>query len=134
MQYKIKIITGFREDQYYTIDAQEAHKAYYLFNNPSERGTFENGVALTGDIIKGIEPDYHATLGLNPNYKLEAEDWNEIKGKGIDVKLRSILSKAQKVSKLPNPPIKQKLTEAIKLLPPEQILEETKQLSDKFKI
>ena len=41
---KIKIITGFRKDQYYTIDAEEAHKAYYLFLNPEERGVFNNGV------------------------------------------------------------------------------------------
>lgn len=132
--YKVKIITGFREDQYYTIDAQETHKAYYLFNNPTERGTFDNGVALTGDIIKGIEPDYHATLGLNPNYKLEAEDWNEIRGKGIDVKLRNILAKAQKVAKLENPMITEKLTEAVKKLPPEHFSEEVKQLADKFKV
>jgi len=134
MEYKVKIITGFREDQYYTINAQEAHKAYYLFNNPTERGVFDNGVALVGDMIKGIEPDYHSTMGYNSNYKLEAEDWNEIRGKKVDVTLRSILSKAQKVAKLDNPPIRIALTEAVKLLPPEEFKYEIKQLADKFKM
>ena len=71
---KIKIITGFRKDQYYTIDAEEAHKAYYLFLNPEERGVFNNGVAMIGKNVQGIEPDYHATMGWNSTHTLDSDD------------------------------------------------------------
>jgi len=87
---KIKLITGFRRDQYYTIDAEEAHKAYHLFLNPEQRGVFDNGVALKGENIQGIEPDYNSTMGWNADHVLEAEDWNEIKSKGVDRLLREV--------------------------------------------
>ena len=92
MNYKIKIITGYRKDQAYSIDAEETHKAYYLFLNPDKRGVFNNGLAITGQDIRAIEPDYVGTMGWNPGYDLTAEDWNEIRSKGVDTKLRDILS------------------------------------------
>lgn len=139
MNYKIKLTTGFREDQYYTIDIQEAHKAYYLFNHPDERGTFKNGVAIRGMDIRSIEPNWNAIMGYNPTYKLESEDWNEIRGKGIDTKVRDLLTKARDIAKLENPPkdiLEKPLLEAIKLLPekPKEIRDATKLLVDKFKI
>lgn len=95
---KIKIITGFREDQNYTIDADEAHKAYYLFLNPEMRGVFKNGVALVGKNIQGIEPDYNATMGWNPDHRLESADWNELNYNGITESMRNILGKAKEVA------------------------------------
>jgi hypothetical protein len=95
---KIKIITGFREDQYYTIDAEEAHKAYYLFLNPQKRGIFSNGVAVIGQNIQGIEPDFIATMDWNKNYELTPFDWNEIRAKGIDRKLRDVLYQAKQIA------------------------------------
>ena len=92
---KIKIITGFREDQYYVIDVDEAHKAYYLFNNPEKRGVFNNGVALIGKNIQGIEPAWHETMGWNPTHKMNSEDWNEINTKGIATKLKEQLYEAK---------------------------------------
>lgn len=95
---KIKIITGFREEQSYTIDGDEAHKAYYLFLNPEKRGVFNNGVALIGKNIQGIEPDYNATLKYNPTYELDYNDWNEIRKLGIDRKIRDVLTDAKYVA------------------------------------
>jgi hypothetical protein len=92
---KVKIITGFRADQHYTIDADEAHKAYYLFRNPEERGVFNNGVALIGKNIQGIEPDFHAMMGWNPTHFLDSNDYNELRGKGIDVEIRDTLANAK---------------------------------------
>lgn len=97
---KIKIKTGYREDQYYTIDLDEAHKAYYLFLNPEERGVFENGVALIGKNIQGIEPDYTATMGWHPTHKLDADDWNEINKSGVHTQLMSGLAKAKEIANL----------------------------------
>ena len=97
---RIKIIVGFREEQHITINANEAHKAYYLFLNPEERGIFDNGVALIGKNIQGIEPDYNSTMGWNITHKLDSNDWNEIRGKGIDEKLRNVLSMAKDAVRL----------------------------------
>lgn len=95
---KVKIITGFREDQHYTIPAYEAYKAYYLFLNPQKRGIFSNGVAIVGQNIQGIEPDYISSMGWNPSHKLSPDDWNEIRASGIDKQLRDALSKAKEIA------------------------------------
>lgn len=95
---KVKVITGFRENQYYTIDAEEAHKAYYLFLNPEERGVFSNGVALIGKNIQGIEPDYNATMGWNSAHRLDGDDHNEIRRAGVDRKLRDTLTHAKTIA------------------------------------
>lgn len=97
---KLKIITGFRKDQKYTIDGNEAHKAYWLFMNPTERGVFSNGVALTGSMIQGIEPDYNATMGWNDSHVLDNDDWNEINQKGIAGKMSRCLQKGSEVARL----------------------------------
>jgi len=98
MNYKIKIITGFRDDQYMVIDSEEAHKAYYLFNNPEARSVFSNGVALIGKHIQGIEPAYNETMGWNPTHKLDSDDWNEINQNGIASKIRNLLYEAKNVA------------------------------------
>jgi hypothetical protein len=95
---KVKIIVGFRKDQHYTIDADEAHKAYYLFLNPDKRGIFSNGVAVIGSNIDGIEPDYIATMGWNTGYTLGPDDWTDIRSKGVDVELRNVLEYAKHVA------------------------------------
>lgn len=97
-KFKIKIITGFRKDQHYTIDSDEAHKAYYLFLNPEKRTVFKNGVALIGSNIQGIEPDYNATMGWNSDHQLDGDDYNELKKKGIDTSIRDIMLQAKNVA------------------------------------
>lgn len=96
----IKIITGFRDEQHYIIENEEAHKAYYLFNNPDARTVFNNGVALIGKHIQGIEPAWNESMGWNPTHKLDDDDWNDIRKRGVDVKLRDILSEAKRISYL----------------------------------
>lgn len=95
---KVKVITGFRDDQYYVIDAEEAHKAYYLFNNPEKRGVFNNGVALVGKNIQGIEPAWNETMGWNPSHKPDGSDWNEIRKKGLKPRMAELLAQAKKVA------------------------------------
>lgn len=95
---KIKIVTGFNSDQKFTIDSNEAHKAYYLFNNPDKRGTFDNGVALIGRDIRSIQPDYNAEMGWIPTHQLDDYDWQELRDKGLDIKFRNLLSEAKKIS------------------------------------
>lgn len=99
MKYKLKLITGFRRDQEHTIDANEAHKAYYLFDHPTERGTFDNGLAIKGDQIQEIVPDYQGTMDWNSTHTLDNDDMNELHKLGVDVKMRYIMSAAKDVAK-----------------------------------
>lgn len=96
----IKIIVGFRDEQYYIIESEEAHKAYYLFKNPEARTIFDNGVALIGKNILGIEPAWNENMGWNPTHKLDSYDWNEIIKSGVYKETRDILMEAKKVAQL----------------------------------
>ncbi len=117
--YYIKLITGFRDDQYISVPMQEAHKAYYLFDNPEQRGKFDNGLALVGSAIKEIHPDWNATMGWNPDHKITADDYNEINRAGANEKMNTLLQKARQsvelVSKNPEL-LKLPLKEVIPLL------------------
>ena len=101
----IRIITGFRRDQHYTIDASECHKAYFLFLNPDKRGIFNNGVAIIGSDIRGIEPDFNATMGWNPDHVITGDDMNQIRSSGIDRMIRDIIVLAKRVAQSNNPDI-----------------------------
>ena len=98
MKPKIKIIVGFRRDQEHSINAEEAHKAYYLFMHPEQRGIFSNGLAIKGDQIQEIVPDWQGSMGWNPIHDLDSDDWNELKNKGIDRKVSNLLAKAKEVA------------------------------------
>lgn len=98
MKYFIKVITGYNSSV--TIPAEEAHKAYYLFLHPDERTIFSNGVALISNNIMRIEPDYNKTMGWNENYPLIADDYADIRDKGVDKKIQAILEKAKDVAML----------------------------------
>lgn len=95
---KIKIIGGFRKDQHYSISAEEAHKAYILFMNPNQRAIFKNGLAIIGQDVRGIEPDYNGSMGWNAEHQLDEYDWNDIRSKGIDRELRDVLDLAKNVA------------------------------------
>ena len=118
---KIKITTGFGQDEKFTIDGQEAHKAYYLFNNPDKRGTFDNGVAIIGKNIHTIAPDRNGSMGWNDTHKLDDDDWNDIRRHGVDVKVNERLYNAKKIAKMVknenSPLLRMELSEAINSLP-----------------
>ena len=134
---KIKVITGFREDQYYVIDGNEAHKAYYLFMNPEERGLFKNGVAIIGKNIQGIEPAWNETMGWNPSHKIDNDDWNDIDKKSIKEKMRELLKEAKRVMPLIEKNkalLRINLSEIISEIPAPKLSNEIKALTDKFKM
>ena len=95
---KIKLVVGFRRDQEYSVDAEEAHKAYYLFLHPDSRGVFNNGLAIKGSSIEEIKPDYNGTMGWNETHVLNDDDMNEIRGKGIDRKLKKLMSAGKEIA------------------------------------
>lgn len=100
---KIKLIMGFRRDQEYSIDAEEAHKAYYLFLHPESRGIFSNGLAVVGSNIQDIVPDYQGSMGWNPSYTLGDDDWNEIRAKGVDREIAKYLVAGKEIARLMRP-------------------------------
>ena len=99
-KYKVKIICGFRKEQEYTINANEAHKAYYLFNNPDKRGTFEDGLAIKGSDISRITPDYNAIMGWNHTHVLTDDDYNELRISGVMDKMQNILTSAKEIARI----------------------------------
>lgn len=100
MTYFIKIVTGFREDQFVSVPLQEAHKAYYLFLNPDTRTIFSNGVAILGRDIQRIVPDWNATMDWNDMHKIDSYDLAEIKANGVHDKMKSLMAKAKDISLL----------------------------------
>jgi len=98
MKFKIKLIVGFRRDQEHSIDAEEAHKAYYLFLNPEHRTVFNNGLAIKGSQIQEIVPDYHGTMGWNPTHVLDNDDWNEIRSSGVTATMQRYLSVGKEIA------------------------------------
>lgn len=136
---KIKISTGFSGDEKFIIDSDEAHKAYYLFNNPELRGTFKNGVALIGRDIRSIQPAWNEIMGWNPTHKIDDDDWNDIYRKGVDKEANIILTLAQDTARLAqnNQSLLEQPLSEIKSLPSKQqseLTEGIKRLADKFKI
>ena len=94
----MRVSLGFRKDQQHTIGGEEAHKAYWLFSHPDERGVFSNGVAVVGADIRSIEPDYNAMMGWNPSYALQDADWGDIRECGAEKVARRLLEAAREVA------------------------------------
>lgn len=136
MNYKIKIVTKYRgaNETSYTIPAEEAHKAYYLFFNPDNRTVFSNGLAIKGEDIERIVPDHNATMGWNTTHVLTDDDWNELTAKGIKQKLENILIKARDVARLDDPKINLPLQEAIKSLGKPAFSKEVKKIANIFSV
>jgi len=99
-KYKLKLVCGYRKDQEFTIDANEAHKAYYLFVNPEKKMIFANGLAIKGVDIQRIEPDYNAIMGWNSTNSLTGDDHNELRQKGIYQKMQGIMAGAKEIARM----------------------------------
>lgn len=114
----IKIVTGFRKDQAYSVPLAEAHKAYYLFLNPDARTIFSTGLALKGSDIQRIEPDYQGSMGWNPQHILAPDDMNEIHDSGIESKLKIGMNNAQEIARIGDPKdLQLQLSEAVEKYP-----------------
>ena len=95
---KIKMIVGYRRDQEYSVDMEEAHKAYYLFTHPDYRAIFKNGLAIKGSQIDEIVPDWQGTMGWNPSHALDGDDWNEIRESGLQKKMDVAILDAKRIA------------------------------------
>lgn len=77
MKY-FKIIYGYNEADYITINENELPKALVLFKEPNNRAVFENG-AVRGQDIMRIVPDWHTDQGWNKGWKMTPDDFSDIK-------------------------------------------------------
>jgi hypothetical protein len=87
-----KIIRGYSSEDYIEINQDELEKASYCFL--MKKDAIYSGGAVKGSEILAIQPDYHRTMGWNRGYKLQAEDYSELKEKGLDRKMQLELEKA----------------------------------------
>jgi len=69
---KYKVMLDYKN--FIPINETELHKAMTAFLN-GNGAVFENGAT---DKIHAILPDFHAIMGYNYGYELQAEDWAEI--------------------------------------------------------
>lgn len=81
-----KIIRGYSAEDYIEINQDELEKAFYCFL--TKKDSVYSGGAVKGSEILAIQPDFHRTMGWNRGYKLQAEDYSELKEKRIDQKMR----------------------------------------------
>lgn len=81
-----KIIRGYSAEDYIEIKRDELEKAEYCFL--LKKDAIYSGGAVKGSEILAIQPDFHKTMGWNRGYKLGAEDYAELKAKGIDRKMQ----------------------------------------------
>lgn len=88
-----KIIRGYNAEDYIEIDETELEKAYASFLFKKD-GVYSGG-AVRGSEIIAIQPDYHKTMGWNRGYKLGADDYSELSSKGIDTKMKLLLSETK---------------------------------------
>jgi hypothetical protein len=88
-----KIIRGYSAEDYIEITPDELEKANYCFL--TKKDSIYSGGAVKGSEILAIQPDYHKTMGWNRGYKLQAEDYSELKEKGIDRKMQLQLEKTR---------------------------------------
>lgn len=102
-KYKVKIVCGYRKDQEFTIDANETHKAYYLFANPDKKMIFSSGLAVKGSDIQRIEPDFNATMGWNQSHLLTGDDHNQLSREGIKDKFQGIMAGAKEIARTGKP-------------------------------
>lgn len=73
------------------IGENELEKALAAFRFGTSVIFNEGALEKIGDII----PDYNASMGWNPTHQLGDDDWNDIRSKGVDRRLRE-LSQATK--------------------------------------
>ena len=88
-----KIIRGYNAEDYIEIDETELEKAYASFLFKKD-GVYSGG-AVRGSEIIAIQPDYHKTMGWNRGYKLGADDYAELSSKGLDSKMKLMLSETK---------------------------------------
>ncbi len=93
MEIKYKILQGYEHTRDVTINEDELERAFGLFLL-SGRWIFSGG-AVDGKNIQTIVLDEHTTMGWNKEYKLNADDTENMNSKGVLVKSRNKIARTQ---------------------------------------
>lgn len=134
-----KIIYGYGESDYLPITHDELIKACILFMDGSGRGFFKKG-AVRGQDIMRILPDWHADQGWSKGWKMQPEDFQEIKHleRGYQEIYEVAKAIAERAIRENKKELISRLTleEAISVMPSEAkfLTKGAKELSDKFNI
>lgn len=83
---------GFGQEDFIPIDEVELEKAIYC-HMARKDGAFNMG-SINGSHISAVMPDWHGTMGWNYAYKLTADDWDDIRSKGVDRKIQKCIEGA----------------------------------------
>jgi hypothetical protein len=88
-----KIIRGYSAEDYIEITPDELEKAFYCFL--TKKDSVYSGGAVKGSEILAIQPDYHRTMGWTRGWKLTADDYTELRQRGIDKKMQLQIEKTK---------------------------------------
>lgn len=121
-------------NNYVPIDETELEKALAAFKFGTA-AIFNSGAL---EKIESVIPDLNRTMGWNPTYKLQDDDWSEIRSKGTDVKCQRLIEKTRdKIDYLLATNQKHLIGKGIEIeLPqkPKEINDATKSLADKMRL
>lgn len=84
---------GFGQEDFIPIDESELEKAIYC-HMARKDGAFSMG-SINGSHISAVMPDWHGSMGWNYAYKLGADDWDDIRSKGVDKKIQLLIEEAK---------------------------------------
>lgn len=84
-----RVYTGYTE--YIPIDSTEMEKAMHAFITGNPVALMDGATTR----IDRIVPDFHRAMGWNPTHKLDADDYTELRSKGIDQKYQAAIGKAK---------------------------------------
>ncbi len=88
-----KILCGFNSEREVPITSEELEKAYGIFLLGG-RSVFSGG-AVDSRYIHAIVPDWHKIMGWTQEHRLGADDYGELRDKGIDRAARGLQAKMQ---------------------------------------
>ena len=82
------------ETKFISIDETELELALYLFIRPEERAIFKEAPVRGKDIIT-ITENWHKAMGINPEWKLDTDDFNEMEKRGIKKKYLGVIAEVK---------------------------------------
>lgn len=86
---------GFDKEKSITIEGKDVQKAIMamILKTPVQIG---DGV-VNGNYIMAIRENWNKALGVNPLWKIDADDWNELYKRGIDKPYKGYISEQKQI-------------------------------------
>ena len=94
---KFRVVYGYNAGQHVTVRKKDLPKLYVMFLNGTGRTVLENGIALRGEDIQRIEPDWNATMDWNATYRLMSDDFDQI-GFALQEEAKQIMGEKREIA------------------------------------